>query len=503
MVQKTVEIGEWAPDLYATREGIMTDVRNLIPGVDGYKGVKSFRPITEPLPDFAEGNLPNGSATFVRSDKSIITVVGSKTHLFIRYLGGTWKDVSRDEGYVSESSTWKFALFGDLLIATNYEDPVQCMNLTTDEKFHDLSATAPRARDLAIINEFLVLVNTRDEYDGDRPQRIWWSPIGNPEGEWVPDQTTMCDYQDIFTGSYITGIDGGEDGLILLRDALVRMTFVGSPVVFQFQTITDDYGNIGFNTYVAAEGSVFFLSDSGFKLFSGGTVEPIGLGKVDNYARGDTLGLTLSEATAAIDLLNSCVWWAYRDKLNYDESIVHTNSNTKALVYHYPTKRWGVVRDNVISFSNLHTKGYTLDELDEVSQHVDELPFSLDSEAWRGGLPVLSGFSPDGRFGYFYGDYYTAGLVTGKIPLQGGVRRSFVKRIRPLVDSGPHEANVALAGMQEEQEEPKYTGYMKKTRVGDFPFRITGRYHTIKMKISGVWNKIVGFLIDYDDAGEF
>lgn len=503
MVQKTVEIGEWAPDLYSTKEGIMTDVRNLIPGVDGYKGVKSFKPVTDPLPAFSPGNTPNGSVTFVRPDKTIITVVGTKNNLYIREHAGTWKDVSRELGYVSEDTEWKFALFGDLLIATNYEDPVQCMNLATDDTFHDLSESAPRAKDLAIISEFLVLVNTVDKYDGARPQRVWWSPIGDPQGEWVPNQTTMCDYQDVFTGSYITGIDGGEDGLILLRDALVRMTFVGSPIVFQFQTITNDYGNIGFNTYTATEGAVFFLSDSGFKMYSGGAVEPIGLGKVDNFARGDCLGLTLSESKAAVDMLNSCIWWAYRDKQHYDENIVTKNSYTKALVYHYPSKRWGIVKDNILAFNNVHTKGYTLDELDEVSKHVDELPFSLDSEAWRGGLPVLSGFSLDGRFGYFYGDYYTAGLVTGKMPLQGGARRSFVKRIRPLVDKGPYEASIALSGTQEEQEEPKYTGYVSKSRVGDFPFRVTGRYHTIKMKISGVWNKIAGFLIDYDDAGEF
>lgn len=503
MAQKTVRIGEWVPDLYSTQEEVITDLRNLIPGVDGYRGVKSFKPITEPIPGFDAGNVPQGTATFIQPDKSLITVVGTRDSLFIYEYGGTWTDVSRDLGYVSESTSWKFALFGDLLIATNYEDPVQCMNLKTDEKFHDLSDSAPRAKDLAVVGEFLVLINTVDQYDGERPQRVWWSPIGDPQGSWVPNQTTMCDYQDIFTGSYLTGIEGGEDGLLLLRNAIVRMTFIGSPLVFQFQTITNDYGNVGFNTYTSIEGNVFFLSDSGFKMFSGGVIEPIGLGKVDNYVRGDTLGLTLAESIAGVDIINNCVWWAYRDKSKYDDSTIKHNATTKALVYHYPSKRWGNVVTTILSFSNVQTKGYTLDELDEVSRRVDDLPFPLDSEAWRGGLPVLSGFSSDGRFGYFYGPLYSAELSTGKIPLQGGSRRSFVKRVRPLVDRGPYDIELAVAGTQEEQDENKFSGFITKSRAGDYPFRSSGRYHSLKMKISGTWNKIVGFSFDYDDAGEF
>jgi hypothetical protein len=134
---------------------------------------------------------------------------------------------------------------------------------------------------------------------------------------------------------------------------------------------------------------------------------------------------------------------------------------------------------------------------------MEELPFPLDSEAWRGGLPVLSGFSSDGRFGYFYGELYPAEVATGKIPLQGGSRRSFVKRVRPLIDRGPYEAEVAISGTQEEQDEPKFGGFAKKSRAGDYPFRSSGRYHSLKMKVKGAWNKIAGFLIDYDDAGEF
>jgi hypothetical protein len=375
------------------------------------------------------------------------------------------------------------------------------MNLGSDTKFSDLSATAPKARDLAVVNEFLVLTGTNDTLDGERPQRIWWSPIGNPQGVWTPDQTTMCDYQDIFSGSYITGIVGGEDALVLMRDALVRMSFVGSPIVFQFQTITTDFGNIGFSTYTECEGSVFFLSSNGFKQFVGGSIEPIGLGKVDNFALADTLSLVMSEARACADIKNNCVWWAYRDRTA--EGGENLYGFTRALVYHYPTKKWGKVHENIQAFCGVNTMGYTLDELDEISLHVDELPYSLDSEAWRGGVPVLGGFSVDGRFGYFMGDFYDAELTTGTFPLGDALIRSFIRRVRPRVDGSSATMQVALSGIQEENDAKQYTSFMSKTRVGDFAFRVPGRFHSLKMKIQGTFNKLVGFLVDYDKEGEF
>lgn len=504
MVAKTIDIGEWKPDAYVSVEGVMTDVVNLIPSTEGYKGVKRFVPSTDQIPDFDEEDcFPTGAKSFIRADKEVITVVGTDSNLYLR-LGETgWTNVSKHEdGYSASDSGWKFALFGDLLIATNYTDPVQCLDLTdANPQFEDLSDSAPRARDLAVVNEFLVLVNTYDTYDQARPQRVWWSPIGDPQGSWVPNQTTMCDFQDVFTGSYITGIVGGEDATVLLRDAIVRMSFVGSPIVFQFQVVTDALGNVGYSTYTTADGNIFFLSASGFKQYMNGAVESIGLGKVDNFAVKDTLGQVLYESTAMVDIRNNCVWWAYRDK-TADET-TDMNYKTRALVYHYPSKRWGKVHERLACFCGTDTKGYTLDELDQVSTDVDALPYSLDSEAWRGGVPVLSGFSIDGKFGYFLGELYDAELTTGNFPLSEAHDRTFMRRVRPRVDGSSATMQVAVAGMQEEMDERNFTGFVNKTRVGDFPFRVTGRFHALKMKIKGAYNKIMGFLLDYDSAGEY
>lgn len=502
MTSKTVLIGEWMPDAYASQEGLMTDVVNLIPSTDGYCGVKSFKELpSTPVPDFAYNCNPSSAETFILPDGRIITVVGTDNNLYLRSSGQEWENVSKVEDEYTPGYRWKFVLFGNLIIATNFYDPVQCLDLDdSDGKFGDLSASAPKARDLAIVNEFLVLVGTNDSYDGDRPQRIWWSPIGNPQGTWVPDQTTMCDYQDIFSGSYITGIVGGEDALILLRDALVRMTFVGSPVVFQFQTITTDFGNIGYSTYAQAEGSVFFLSASGFKQITNGGFESIGLGKVDNFAVSDTLGLAMADSIAAVDARNSCIWWAYRDKTARAEE---SKGTTKALVYHYPTKRWGKVHAKILAFCDVCTTGYTLDALDAISLHVDELPYSLDSEAWRGGIPALSAFSFDGKFGYFLGNLYDAELTTGDFSMTEAHDRVFVRRVRPRIDGKDVVVQVALSGAQEEINEPTFTSFINKTRVGDFAFRVSGRFHRLKMKVSGTFNKLVGFLVDFDNAGEF
>ncbi len=51
-------------------------------------------------------------------------------------------------------------------------------------------------------------------------------------GELIPD------------GGDITGITGGEFGIVFLEKAIVRMSYIGSPLFFQFDTISRNIGCI-------------------------------------------------------------------------------------------------------------------------------------------------------------------------------------------------------------------------------------------------------------------
>ncbi len=59
-----------------------------------------------------------------------------------------------------------------------------------------------------------------------------------------PGAASQSDYQDIQDGGDITGISGGEFGIVFLEKAIVRMSYIGSPLFFQFDTISRNIGCI-------------------------------------------------------------------------------------------------------------------------------------------------------------------------------------------------------------------------------------------------------------------
>ncbi|BCV04958.1 MAG: hypothetical protein CM15mV95_300 [Caudoviricetes sp.] len=73
-------------------------------------------------------------------------------------------------------------------------------------------------------------------------QRVKWSGI-NDSSTWTPSQATQSGFQDI-VGSHgnIQAIVGGECCVIFMEKAIYRMSYVGVPLVFQFDKIADNLG---------------------------------------------------------------------------------------------------------------------------------------------------------------------------------------------------------------------------------------------------------------------
>ena len=116
--------------------------------------------------------------------------------------------------------------------------------------------------------------------------RVRWSAI-NDETDWTENVNTQSDYQDIPDGGQIMGIRGGEFGLVLLERSIHRMTYVGTPFIFQFDNISRNKGCMASGSIVQYQGITFFLSDDGFYMCDGQQVTPIGAEKVDRFFLSD------------------------------------------------------------------------------------------------------------------------------------------------------------------------------------------------------------------------
>lgn len=493
-----VTLGEWRPDSPQHVEGAIHDLDNAMPDAECYTSVPEFRPIAAPIIEDGEVARIWGSQSFYDTEGNVHTFAGTNKGLYRLASSAAWINVSKEGGYNGQDNPWQFAIYGDLVIATNYQDAIQCINVKEGSSFEDLSATAPRARTLAVVNEFLFLGDTVDQYDNERPGRVWWGPIADPRGEWVPNQTTMCDYQDLGQGVSVTRIVGGETAKIFMRSAVIRGTFVGSPIVFQFDVIEPARGCIGINALTNIGEAVYFLAHDGFYVLTTGSSTPVGISKVDRYILDKLQGGALAQAMCAYDPRNKAVWWSFPTGATdpSDVSILDLS-----LILHYPSGRWGKTTTPFRGLHSLQTRGYTLDELDSVDTRVDFLPFPLDSVMYKGGLPILGCFTLDGQLGYGYGPPQEAVITTVDAPYGAHDNRVFVRRVRLAVDGESTKHLLSISGKQTLSDRDNFSASTGMTRIGDFACRNAGRYHKFRINLLGDWYRFSGYSVIGDKEG--
>ena len=202
MATTKLTFGEWMPDQPGI-SGSLTDAKNVVSQAIGYGPLPTAAifsaAASEGLTTLVAGKTPaNATKLFAAGSTKIYDVSGA----------GALTDVSKSGGYDPNPNEdrFRFTQFGNVIIGTNFSDPMQAYTLGTSSLFADLDATAPICKYLTVVRDFVVTaftVETSTLY----PARVRWSGI-NDETEWGTSQVTQADYQDIADGGQIVGIRG-------------------------------------------------------------------------------------------------------------------------------------------------------------------------------------------------------------------------------------------------------------------------------------------------------
>jgi hypothetical protein len=413
-----------------------------------------------------------------------------------RLSGSTWGDVSGATYATVSDDVWEFAQFGTNILATNYTDHIQGAAIGSGN-FADwfTSTNKPKARHMDVIRDQLVLGNTSDSVDGVKPARVWWSAIDNSL-DMDPAAATQADYQDLPDGGWVQRVIGGvEYGLILQETAIRRMTYVGSPLVYQFDAIDRSRGTPIPNSAIAYGRNVFFISDDGFFVNNGATSEPIGDEKVDRTFWAQFGISYAARVSAAVDPVNKLVMWAF-------PGTGHTlGAPNKIYMFHWPTGKWAEADFNLEVILRALSKGYTLDGLDAVSTNIETLGFSLDSRAWTGNVIKLAAFDQSHILNFFDGSNVAGTIDTGDIqPQANGL--STISSVRPLID-GDSAVTVQVASRLRPQDTVSYGTAATIDTDGKCSFTQTSRYHRFRTNITAgaSWTHAQGVQIEYADAG--
>jgi hypothetical protein len=421
------------------------------------------------LANYSNNASENLTAVYSGKISSTSTLfAGGATKLF-KYDSGTRNltDVSKVGGYTG-SGKWKFVQFGDVLLATNNSQKIQSFTLNSGTAFADVAASAPIAEYITVVRDFVVAANI-----ASYPNRVQWSDI-NDETDWTSGPTSQSDYQDIPDGGDIQGITGGEFGLVLLEKAIVRMSYIGSPLFFQFDTISREIGCYEPGSVCQYGNMTFFLSDDGFYMCDGQRITPIGAEKVDRWF-WDDLEPAYNNFSSAVDPIKKVVIWCYQN----------TTGGNSLLIYNWQLGRWSYGATAASYIASAATSSTSLEGLDSFSASIDALTVSLDSRQWLGGKLIFAGAS-GARIVTFEGSPMSAFIETGDLSASA----SLITLARPQIDNG--SATVAVASREMLDDTITYSTAVAASDENRVSLRSSGKYHRIKVVPTGNWTTMAG-----------
>jgi len=460
MAETKIVFGEWLPDQPGV-SGALQAAYNVYPQQVGYGPIPS-------LTDYSNSASENLTRVFSGKISSTSTMfAGGATKLF-KYdsTNRNLTNVSKTGGYTG--GNWSFTQFGDVVLAANNSQKIQAFTLNSSTAFADVAAAAPVCKYLTVVRDFVVAANI-----SSNPNRVQWSDI-NDETDWTSGPTSQSDFQDIPDGGDIQGITGGEFGLVLLEKSVVRMTYIGSPLYFQFDTISREIGCYEPGSVTQYGNMTFFLSDDGFYMCDGQRVSPIGAEKVDRWFWND-LSPSYTKFSAAIDPVKKVVIWCYQN----------TNAGYSLLVYNWQLNRWSYGATAASYISSAATSAVTLEGLDLFSASIDALGVSLDARQWLGGRLVFAGVR-DAKIVTFEGQPMSAFIETGDLSSIA----SIITLARPQIDNG--SATVAVASREMLDDDIIYSTAVAASDENRVSLRSSGKYHRVKVVPTGNWTTMAG-----------
>lgn len=229
-----IPIGEWTPDQADLDNPGAAIIQNVYP-----RTMESYGPFAGMASAaIALDNRCQGAFGLRYTDGTEYVFAGDSTKLYyINASAESWSDVSGSTYGIASTDQWKFTLFYDSVIAVNIANVPQYYTIGSSSVFGTMSTGAPKATYVAMVRDFCMLGNTDDSTNGVRPQRLWWSAIGDPTNFPTPGTSTAAefqsDYQDVEGDfGWLQGIIpnvGPVDALAFFQGAVFGIMYIGAP----------------------------------------------------------------------------------------------------------------------------------------------------------------------------------------------------------------------------------------------------------------------------------
>jgi len=467
-----IAFGEWLPDQPGVT-GAVTDAKNCYPVANGYASFPSEA-------DYSDAAAQTLLITFAGK-------FGGATNLFAAGATQIYKFDSSDASLDALTTTgytavegWDVTQFGSKMILANGQDKLQSYELGVSTYVTDLAAAAPTAKYVSVVRDFVVAAN-----DGTDANKVYWSDI-NDETDWTPGAASQSDSQILPDGGDITGLAGGEYGLIFLERAIYRMSYTGSPLFFQFDAISRSLGCISNGSIAQYGGLTYFLADDGFYACDGQTTKAIGVEKVNRWFFDNAVPGEISTAmSATVDPIRKLVIWKFNN----------TFGGKNLLMYSIDLGKWSYTDTTANSIAYVLTPSATLEQVDNYNASIDALDIPLDSRVFAGGQLLFAGVSGT-KIIAFSGQPKTANISTGDID----IGRSTVTLVKPIVDKG--SASVAVSSRDLLSDQVEFGSDVPADAENRISLRSNGEYHRLRLTPTGAnWETAFGLEVEVVKQG--
>ena len=482
-----IPFGEWLPDQPDHKQQGATVATNVYHTANTYKRFPS-------LVDYSSNTTSTdskGAGSFRDNSNTVYNFVATRTNLY-QLASGAF--TSRKASLTGDHDDfWTFTQFGEYVIASNGVDAVQYYLMGTSTNFANLTAiqtagTCPVFRVSGVVRDFLVTGNIVGATN-----RIQWSGI-NDITVWSGKQS---DSQDLpGSGGQVVAITSGEVGYVFRQNQIIRMDYVGGAVVFRLSVISPNRGAVYGRTVCQDNRQIFFYADDGFYQINGDQVIPIGAEKVNRYFDLNLNKAYADRICAAVDPFNQLAMWLYPSVNNTANT---TGICDRIIIYNYVTKKWSLANASASTIFPQYIGAYTVELMDIISENLDNINASLDTDFWYGGQQFLGAIDSDYKAAIFSGTSNECEVETAEIEPFPGLR-SNITGVRPIVDAA---ATVTVKARERLADTESETSSSSMVASGINPVRKSGRYIRANVKVASgtIFNHAQGIDLVASRAG--
>ncbi len=463
----TLPLSDFMPDRPELFHPGALTAKNVLPRVRGFGPMSALTAVSGTN---AVDAVPAGAAHFYIGNNGEYMFCGTNDKLYqYDFVTDTWTDRTNAGGAYSLTTSgldynWDFSNYGNNVVATAVEEPVQVFDASSPGAFTDLSGSPPQARYSCVLQQFLILAHLSTDNSA-----IHWSEQDDITG-WTVG-SNLCDTQALPDGGDITGIKTlGDYALIFQRSRISRFQFTGGPTIAAINTVALR-GCIAPGSIVLDQSTAYFLSDDGFYGFNGVEVFPIGSETVNRFFQETVRGGYIEETRGAFDPLKRLIVWTF----NLEGGEGGLGSRNVQLIYNPVTQGWS------------YAEGY--------AECIFTVP--IDSQVFPGssiddaGAMALLAFDANEELGIFNGTNLAATVETAEWGSSRGT--SGVLAARPLVN-GAATVTVRIGSRYTQGASVTYTSSATVNSEGRALMRSNGRYHRAEVTIAAAqtWAEVTG-----------